>query len=123
MVFWSRWHVTLCEWLKTYVYNPLVIALMRRYHTSSMVPYLSVFAILFFLMGVWDGQTSQFLFFGVLQGAGVAAVQLRCSSTNIADPKGGLTAVQKFIQPSGNHSVFARPYVYLFSRYATLVLV
>ena len=78
MVFWSRWHITLSEWLKTYVYNPLLIALMRRYQSSSIVPYLGVFAIFvtFFLVGVWHGQTSEFLFFGVLQGAGVAAVQL-----------------------------------------------
>ncbi len=78
MVFWSRWHITLSEWLKTYVYNPLLIALMRRYQSSSLVPYLGVFAIFvtFFLVGVWHGQTSEFLFFGVLQGAGVAAVQL-----------------------------------------------
>ena len=28
--FWSRWHITLSNWLKTYVYNPLLLALMRR---------------------------------------------------------------------------------------------
>ena len=28
--FWNRWHITLSKWLKTYVYNPLLVALMRR---------------------------------------------------------------------------------------------
>jgi D-alanyl-lipoteichoic acid acyltransferase DltB (MBOAT superfamily) len=78
MNFWSRWHITLSEWLKTYVYNPLLIALMRRDQSVSIQPFLGVFAIFvtFFLVGVWHGQTSEFLFFGVLQGGGVAVVML-----------------------------------------------
>jgi hypothetical protein len=42
------------------------------------MPYLSVFAIFvtFCLVGIWHGQTSEFLFFGGLQGAGMASVQL-----------------------------------------------
>ena len=27
--FWNRWHMTLSNWLKTYVYNPLLLVLMR----------------------------------------------------------------------------------------------
>ena len=78
MNFWSRWHITLSEWLKTYVYNPLLLALMRRYQSASLQPFLGVLAIFvtFFLVGLWHGQTSEFLFFGVLQGGGVAAVKL-----------------------------------------------
>jgi D-alanyl-lipoteichoic acid acyltransferase DltB (MBOAT superfamily) len=78
MAFWSRWHITLSEWLKNYVYNPLLMASMRRYPSRALEPFLSAFAIFvtFFLVGVWHGQTSEFLFFGVLQGSGVAAVQI-----------------------------------------------
>jgi alginate O-acetyltransferase complex protein AlgI len=78
MAFWSRWHITLSEWLKTYVYNPLLIAGMRRFPQAAVAPYLSVAAIFvtFFLVGLWHGQTAEFLFFGVLQGGGVAGVQL-----------------------------------------------
>jgi D-alanyl-lipoteichoic acid acyltransferase DltB (MBOAT superfamily) len=76
--FWSRWHITLSEWLKTYVYNPLLIFLMRRYPEPSVSPFLGVFAffVTFFLVGVWHGQTSVFIFFGVLQGLGVSATKL-----------------------------------------------
>jgi alginate O-acetyltransferase complex protein AlgI len=78
MNFWSRWHITLSEWLKTYVYNPLLIALMRRYQSPRVESFLGVFAffVTFFLVGVWHGQTSEFIFFGVLQGGGVSAVKL-----------------------------------------------
>jgi len=76
--FWSRWHITLSSWLKTYVYNPLMMAGMERITAPALAPYISVvaFFITFFLVGLWHGQTSQFLFFGFLQGGGVAANKL-----------------------------------------------
>jgi alginate O-acetyltransferase complex protein AlgI len=76
--FWSRWHMTLSMWLKTYVYNPLLMATMRRFQSARIEPFLSVFAffVTFFLVGVWHGQTSEFLMFGLLQGAGVAINKL-----------------------------------------------
>lgn len=76
--FWSRWHITLSEWLKTYVYNPLLISLMRKFPSQTVEPFLAVFAffVTFFLIGVWHGRTSVFLFFGVLQGLGVSLTKL-----------------------------------------------
>ncbi len=76
--FWSRWHITLSSWLKTYVYNPLLLTLMRHVSSPRLEPWLAVaaFFVTFFLVGVWHGQTSEFLFFGVLQGGGVAMNKL-----------------------------------------------
>jgi alginate O-acetyltransferase complex protein AlgI len=76
--FWSRWHITLSAWLKDYVYLPLVSTLMRRFPQRSAEPYLGTAAyfVTFFLVGVWHGQTSEFFFFGFLQGAGVALNKL-----------------------------------------------
>ena len=76
--FWSRWHITLSTWLKTYVYTPLLMALMRRQPGATFEPWFAVLAyfVTFFLVGAWHGQTSEFLFFGVLQGAGVAGNKL-----------------------------------------------
>ena len=76
--FWSRWHITLSQWLKTYVYNPLLMTMMRRYPDPGIAPFLGVvaFFVTFFLIGVWHGQTSVFLFFGVLQGLGVSVNKL-----------------------------------------------
>ena len=72
--FWSRWHITLSEWLKTYVYNPLLMGLMRRFPAEAMAAVWGVAAyfVTFFLIGVWHGRTPSFLFFGVLQGLGVS---------------------------------------------------
>lgn len=76
--FWSRWHITLSGWLKTYVYNPLMMAGMERITAPALAPYISVvaFFVTFFLVGLWHGQTSEFVFFGLLQGGGVATNKL-----------------------------------------------
>ena len=76
--FWNRWHITLSTWLKTYVYNPLLLALMRRISSPSMQPFLGVicFFVTFFLIGVWHGRTSVYIVFGVLQGGGAAINKL-----------------------------------------------
>ncbi len=76
--FWGRWHITLSNWLKTYVYNTLLMRLMSRFPARSAEPYFAVLAffVTFFLVGVWHGQTSEFVAFGALQGGGVAANKL-----------------------------------------------
>lgn len=76
--FWNRWHITLSTWLKAYVYNPLLIVLMRRIPALPLQPLLGVicFFVTFFLIGIWHGRTSEFVVFGVLQGAGVAINKL-----------------------------------------------
>ena len=76
--FWSRWHITLSVWLKTYVYNQLVMLMMKRARVPMFDPFIGVvaFFVTFFLVGAWHGQTAEFLFFGVLQGGGVATNKL-----------------------------------------------
>jgi alginate O-acetyltransferase complex protein AlgI len=76
--FWSRWHMTLSNWLKTYVYNPLLMLLMSRSSSLAIQSFAGVFCffVTFFLIGIWHGRTSEFVFFGVLQGGGVAINKL-----------------------------------------------
>jgi D-alanyl-lipoteichoic acid acyltransferase DltB (MBOAT superfamily) len=76
--FWNRWHITLSAWLKTYVYNPLLVALMRCLPAPGLQPLLAVFSffVTFFLIGIWHGRTSEFVIFGALQGGGVAINKL-----------------------------------------------
>jgi D-alanyl-lipoteichoic acid acyltransferase DltB (MBOAT superfamily) len=76
--FWNRWHMTLSNWLKTYVYNPLLLALMRRTSSLALQPFLGVFCffVTFFLIGVWHGRTSEFVIFGVLTGGGMSINKL-----------------------------------------------
>jgi alginate O-acetyltransferase complex protein AlgI len=89
--FWNRWHITLSHWLKSYVFSPLLLHLMRKSPSRELHPYLGVLALLatFFLVGAWHGQTTEFLFFGLLQGGGVAGNRLyQLVMTSRLTPKG-----------------------------------
>jgi len=72
--FWNRWHITLSTWLKTYVYNPLLIMLMRRISSQALEPLLGAFCffVTFFLIGIWHGRTSEFVAYGLLLGGGIS---------------------------------------------------
>jgi D-alanyl-lipoteichoic acid acyltransferase DltB (MBOAT superfamily) len=76
--FWNRWHMTLSNWFKRYVYNPLLVALMRRISSPALEPFLGVFCffVTFFLIGVWHGRTSEFVIFGLLTGGGISINKL-----------------------------------------------
>ncbi|MBV8807305.1 MAG: hypothetical protein JO033_01410 [Acidobacteriaceae bacterium] len=76
--FWSRWHMTLSHWIKTYVYSPLLLALMRRFPVRSLEQWFGVFAyfVAFFLIGVWHGRTPSFIVLGILFGLGVSINKL-----------------------------------------------
>ncbi|MBV9302376.1 MAG: hypothetical protein JOY62_03105 [Acidobacteriaceae bacterium] len=76
--FWSRWHITLSDWLKTYVYNPLAISLVRRFRSPQIEPFIGVLPLFvtFFLIGLWHGRTSEFIVYGVLLGLGVSVNRL-----------------------------------------------
>jgi alginate O-acetyltransferase complex protein AlgI len=89
--FWNRWHITLSTWLKTYVYNSLLLTLARRTPSVAGQQYLGVlcFFVTFFLVGLWHGRTSEFLVFGVLQGGGVALNKMwQISLTSLLGRKG-----------------------------------
>jgi D-alanyl-lipoteichoic acid acyltransferase DltB (MBOAT superfamily) len=76
--FWSRWHMTLSEWFRTYVFNPLLKALATRYTSSRTAPYLGVaaFFVTFLIMGIWHGTTAIFIVYGLLMGAGASINKL-----------------------------------------------
>jgi alginate O-acetyltransferase complex protein AlgI len=76
--FWRRWHMTLSDWFKTYVFNPLLKALTRRFNSPASGPYLGVaaFFVTFLIMGVWHGTTSVFVVYGLLMGAGASINKL-----------------------------------------------
>jgi alginate O-acetyltransferase complex protein AlgI len=76
--FWSRWHMTLSEWFKTYVFNPLMKFLADHVTAVGWLPYLGVvaFFVTFFVMGVWHGSTGVFVIYGLVMGAGASLNKL-----------------------------------------------
>lgn len=75
---WSRWHITLSDWFRFYLFNPIVTALTRFRSDARLAPYYGVvgFLITFFVMGVWHGTTGIFVFYGLLLGTATATNKL-----------------------------------------------
>jgi D-alanyl-lipoteichoic acid acyltransferase DltB (MBOAT superfamily) len=76
--FWSRWHMTLSDWFRTYLFNPIVKTLAERLPAPALLPYIGVVAFFatFFVMGVWHGTTSVFMIYGLVMGAGASVNKL-----------------------------------------------
>ena len=67
--FWGRWHITLSEFFRDYIYYPLHTGMSRR-----IAPLLStILATLcsFTIMGAWHGSSVRFVTFGVIHAVGV----------------------------------------------------
>ncbi|NPD30738.1 D-alanyl-lipoteichoic acid biosynthesis protein DltB [Eggerthellaceae bacterium zg-1084] len=77
--FWNRWHITLSQWLRDFVFMRLARFLMRRKVMktrlrTSQCAYLANMT----LMGAWHGLTPAYLLYGLYHGgllAGTEAMQ------------------------------------------------
>lgn len=77
--FYQRWHVSLSAWIRTFVFDKLAMAVMRRIRSRKVQNYVLLVVVLLVmaLFGLWHGSAWHFVMFGVLQGvviAGFAAV-------------------------------------------------
>jgi alginate O-acetyltransferase complex protein AlgI len=75
---WSRWHISLSEWFKLYVFNPLTKALIAVDNRPAVVPYLGAlgFFVTFLLMGLWHGLSPRYALYGLVLGLGVSLNKL-----------------------------------------------
>jgi alginate O-acetyltransferase complex protein AlgI len=60
--FWKRWHMSLTNWFKDYIYIPL-----GGSRVSSIVLIRNIF-IVFFVSGIWHGANWTYIFWGSLNG-------------------------------------------------------
>ncbi|HHG84208.1 MAG TPA: MBOAT family protein [Bacteroidetes bacterium] len=60
--FWRRWHLTLTDWFRSYVFLPL-----RHWARHSWMLYLNLW-IVFLLAGLWHGAAWTFVLFGIWHG-------------------------------------------------------
>ena len=72
--YWNRWHMTLSEFFRDYMYLPIYSALRRRVPQLLAMSITSMLA--FFVMGIWHGSTVMMAVFGLFHGTGVVIVNL-----------------------------------------------
>jgi D-alanyl-lipoteichoic acid acyltransferase DltB (MBOAT superfamily) len=72
--FWGRWHITLSDWFRTYLFNPFLKVLAGRFTSARAAPVIGVaaFFVTFLVMGIWHGTTAVFLIYGLIMGAGAS---------------------------------------------------
>lgn len=77
--FWRRWHISLSNWLRDYLYFSLP---GKR---TKVMPYLNLI-ITMVLGGLWHGPTWNFAVWGALHGVGLAVVRLWQTKFGSAKP-------------------------------------
>jgi len=60
--FWRRWHISLSQWFKDYLYIPL-----GGNQKGNIRTYINLL-IVFFLTGLWHGASWNFIFWGIFHG-------------------------------------------------------
>ena len=63
--FWRRWHISLSNWLRDYIFIPLNFATRRK--RSKIYQYLNIILV-FLVSGVWHGANYTFIIWGLLHG-------------------------------------------------------
>jgi D-alanyl-lipoteichoic acid acyltransferase DltB (MBOAT superfamily) len=61
--FWRRWHISLSDWCRDYVYMPVA--------SSTRLPYLAIVTS-FLVLGLWHAVSFQYLAWGLYHGFGIA---------------------------------------------------
>ena len=60
--FWNRWHITLTDWVKDYIFKPLI----GKNPSSAKINFFRLLA--FLIIGLWHGASWNFALFGLLSG-------------------------------------------------------
>lgn len=85
--FWERWHITLGEWMKNYVFYPISLSKwMLRFSkwskskfgrkTGRVVPIALADLIVFFFVGIWHGASWKYVVYGLMNGGIIAFSEL-----------------------------------------------
>lgn len=67
--FWTRWHISLSQWLRDYIYMPISRAFLRKNPSRTNIPNLIVPPLATMLIsGLWHGADWNHLVWGALMG-------------------------------------------------------
>ena len=78
--YWRRWHITLGQWMRDYVFYPLSLsrpfARLGRWSrravggkAGKLLPTSLATFVIYFIIGIWHGMNFRYIFFGCFNGA------------------------------------------------------
>ncbi len=70
--YWNRWHMTLSQWFRAYLFGPLYKFLLRKLPAPDMVLRSLGLFFTFLLIGIWHGRTWPYLVYGAVLGIAAA---------------------------------------------------
>jgi alginate O-acetyltransferase complex protein AlgI len=110
-VFWERWHISLGQMIRDYVFNPLakfsLVRTPRKYHLSC---FTITYCFSMLLVALWHGTTYGFMIFGVVQAIALLLYQIYKNSRNM--PRSSPTNKKNWYHNSVN--IFFALCTYLF---------
>jgi alginate O-acetyltransferase complex protein AlgI len=68
--FWNAWHITLTQWFRSYVFNPMTRSLRRRELPTWLIILITQITTMV-LIGLWHGITWGFVAWGLWHGVGL----------------------------------------------------
>ena len=85
--YWHRWHITLGNWVRTYVFYPLSISrtflkmgkdMSKKWgkHFGKVLPTSLASLITFLIIGIWHGANAKYVAFGLWNGGVIMLIEL-----------------------------------------------
>lgn len=75
--FWARWHISLSEWFRDFVFSRFVMLGMKNKWFKDRLKGASVgFLVNMLLMGVWHGLSLHYIVYGLYHGLLLAGTEI-----------------------------------------------
>jgi D-alanyl-lipoteichoic acid acyltransferase DltB (MBOAT superfamily) len=70
-LFWNNWHMTLTQWIRGYLFNPLTRSLRRNKKLPAPLIIFITQMTTMLVIGLWHGVTANFVIWGAWHGLGL----------------------------------------------------
>ncbi len=75
--FWARWHISLSEWFRDFIFTRFIMTSMKKKRFKTRLTTASVgFIINMLVMGVWHGLAIQYIIYGLYHGILLALTEI-----------------------------------------------
>ena len=75
--FWARWHISLSEWFRDFVFSRfMMLSMHKKWFKSRLNGAAAGFLINMLVMGVWHGLTVHYILYGLYHGILLAVTEI-----------------------------------------------